>query len=187
MSPMAWGTDLDRQTDKGSTRWTTVNVKSTSSATFDPVDPKLCFLLLQALLLLSGPSSVTHEAEVEGAQATSGSAVTHHTCEPRWADGAGATARLWDYRQLASALMCAHVKFCLSACLPVVLDPDSQAPWSVGPIGSGVLTITVVIWREFPRLPASCHEFRFAAGAKWENRVIVKKKTKKKLTHCKRH
>lgn len=110
------GTDLDRQTDKGSTRWTTVNVKSKSSATFDPVDQKLCFLLLQALLL-TVPSSVTHETEVEGAQATSGSAVTHHTCDPCWAYGAGATARLWDYRQLASALMCAHVKFCLPVCL----------------------------------------------------------------------
>lgn len=64
--------DLDRQTNKGSTRWTTVNVKSKSSATFDSVHQKLCLLVLQALLLHTISSSVTHETEVKGTWATSG-------------------------------------------------------------------------------------------------------------------
>lgn len=59
---------------------------------------------------------------------------------------------------LLPAGLSANVCSCeiLSACLSVVvLDPDSQsAPWSVGQIGSGVLTITVGIWRKFP--PSSC-------------------------------
>lgn len=43
----------------------------------------------------------------------------HHTCalrDPCWAYGAGATASVWDYCQLASVQMCAHVKFCLPVC-----------------------------------------------------------------------